>query len=167
MNGIAAKPGYVPCQYLAANSQGCSIHQVRPKICRDFQCGWLMGLVADEECRPDKLGLLVMNQHNDLGERNLKFVECRENAFLEHGFNLADNLLQRVPDAKYIVVTFFLGRFHMHYSPQWDYVLMGQKAHWRRVRGTPQEAIRMASLCVGGSIHIGAASFSEVSYVVS
>lgn len=48
---------YVACQHCDVGS-GCSIHEVRDQMCRDFECGWLMGEL-DEDDRPDKVGFLI------------------------------------------------------------------------------------------------------------
>ncbi len=34
-----AKPAGVPCRFLS--TQGCSIYDVRPQVCRKFACDWL------------------------------------------------------------------------------------------------------------------------------
>ncbi|HEX4144972.1 MAG TPA: hypothetical protein VHY91_15815 [Pirellulales bacterium] len=37
----------------------CTIYESRPKTCRTWSCGWLLGRVdGDERTRPDKLGLM-------------------------------------------------------------------------------------------------------------
>lgn len=36
-----AKPAGVPCRFLT--DKGCGIHEVRPQLCRKFQCDWLQG----------------------------------------------------------------------------------------------------------------------------
>ena len=37
---------------------GCKIYESRPKQCKDFQCGWSLGLVP-EEWKPNKVGFVV------------------------------------------------------------------------------------------------------------
>lgn len=48
-----------PCRFLG---KGCTIHdQPRPKVCTDFKCSWLRGLLGSSaaDWRPDKSGLLI------------------------------------------------------------------------------------------------------------
>lgn len=56
------KPAGVPCPKLVDDGQGgqkCSIYaKGRPRVCRDYKCGWLVGALDDDE-RPDKSGFLV------------------------------------------------------------------------------------------------------------
>lgn len=51
------KPAGTPCKKLTA--QGCSIHAVRPLICRTWFCAWRRVATMPEEARPDRSGLLV------------------------------------------------------------------------------------------------------------
>lgn len=51
------KPGETPCANLCA--AGCSIHPVRPTICRTWFCAWRRVAGMPEEARPDRSGLLV------------------------------------------------------------------------------------------------------------
>ena len=50
-------PMYEPCKHCDVGS-GCSIHKTRDEMCRNFQCGWLMGEMHDED-RPDRAGFLI------------------------------------------------------------------------------------------------------------
>jgi hypothetical protein len=54
------KPGGTPCPKLrpAAAEGSCSIHAMRPEICRAYRCLWLQGGL-DEEDRPDRLGAVL------------------------------------------------------------------------------------------------------------
>ncbi|WP_184059453.1 YkgJ family cysteine cluster protein [Sphingomonas aerophila] len=51
------KPAGVPCTHLSA--RGCSIHAVRPGICRTWFCVWRRVASMPDEARPDRSGLLV------------------------------------------------------------------------------------------------------------
>lgn len=51
------KPAGTPCAHLT--SQGCSIHAVRPDICRTWFCAWRRVADMPDEARPDRSGLLV------------------------------------------------------------------------------------------------------------
>lgn len=51
------KPAGVPCVHLSTD--GCSIHPVRPHICRTWYCGWRRVAAMPDEARPDRSGLLV------------------------------------------------------------------------------------------------------------
>lgn len=52
-----SKPADTPCAHLGA--RGCTIHAVRPRICRDWYCGWRRVAAMPEAARPDRSGLLV------------------------------------------------------------------------------------------------------------
>lgn len=51
------KPAGTPCPQLTGN--GCSIHDVRPHICRTWFCAWRRVAEMPEEARPDRSGLLA------------------------------------------------------------------------------------------------------------
>jgi hypothetical protein len=60
-------------------TEGCTIYNDRPQVCREFSCAWLSGL-GKEQDRPDKLG--VMWQPLDLpdGRPGIGVVEARPGA---------------------------------------------------------------------------------------
>jgi hypothetical protein len=51
------KPAGTHCAHLVAD--GCSIHAVRPHICRTWFCAWRRIADMPEEARPDRSGILV------------------------------------------------------------------------------------------------------------
>ncbi|MBT2186301.1 YkgJ family cysteine cluster protein [Sphingobium nicotianae] len=51
------KPAGAPCTHLTA--RGCSIHAVRPHVCRTWFCAWRRVAAMPEAARPDRSGLLV------------------------------------------------------------------------------------------------------------
>ncbi|WP_093663973.1 YkgJ family cysteine cluster protein [Sphingomonas gellani] len=51
------KAAGTPCRHLG--SGGCSIHAVRPQICRTWFCVWRRVGSLPDEARPDRSGLLV------------------------------------------------------------------------------------------------------------
>ncbi|MDE0947595.1 MAG: YkgJ family cysteine cluster protein [Sphingobium sp.] len=64
-----AKPAGTPCVHLG--SQGCSIHAVRPHICRTWFCAWRRIAGIPDAARPDQSGILV----------SLDFVRNPRNCF--------------------------------------------------------------------------------------
>jgi hypothetical protein len=52
------KPPGVPCKHILPEG-GCGIYETRPKACREYDCGWRIGIGKFEEERPDRLGLLL------------------------------------------------------------------------------------------------------------
>jgi hypothetical protein len=46
------KPQGVWCRHCAPGRGGCTIHETRPPVCRDFYCGWLIGANLGPEWRP-------------------------------------------------------------------------------------------------------------------
>jgi hypothetical protein len=63
------KPAGTPCTHLSAG--GCSIHAIRPHICRTWFCAWRRIANMPDEARPDRSGLLV----------SLNFVRQPRNCF--------------------------------------------------------------------------------------
>jgi len=53
-----------PCAHLCA--QGCAIHETRFPVCRAYHCGWRYLAGLSEDWRPDKSGVLVDFQADDL-----------------------------------------------------------------------------------------------------
>ncbi|MBW2396517.1 MAG: YkgJ family cysteine cluster protein [Deltaproteobacteria bacterium] len=51
------KLGGTPCPQLA-ETNGCSIHNTRPHICRAYRCLWLQGGLDDAD-RPDRLDAVI------------------------------------------------------------------------------------------------------------
>jgi hypothetical protein len=52
------KKGQTPCVHLSGGR--CGIYDKRFKICREFLCGYLLFPELDEDWRPDKSGILVL-----------------------------------------------------------------------------------------------------------
>jgi hypothetical protein len=46
-----------PCNQLLQLGHGCSIYNIRPKSCRDFECVWLQEKLP-LDARPDKTGIV-------------------------------------------------------------------------------------------------------------
>jgi hypothetical protein len=63
------KPAETPCAHLGP--RGCSIHAIRPTICRTWFCGWRRVADMPDEARPDRSGLLV----------SINFVRAPRNCF--------------------------------------------------------------------------------------
>jgi len=63
------KAAETPCVHLG--SRGCSIHAVRPRICRTWFCAWRRVASMPDQARPDRSGLLV----------SLNFVREPQNCF--------------------------------------------------------------------------------------
>ncbi len=53
-----------PCSHLCA--QGCAIHETRFPVCRAYHCGWRYLAGLPEDWRPDRSGVLVDFQSDDL-----------------------------------------------------------------------------------------------------
>ncbi len=64
-----SKPAGTPCANLCA--AGCSIHDVRPPICRTWFCAWRRVATMPDAARPDRSGLLV----------SVNFVQEPQNCF--------------------------------------------------------------------------------------
>lgn len=60
-----AKPAGPKCNHCA--QAGCSIYPDRPQVCRDFECQWLTDRKLPPHFRPDRIGVLFMEDY-ELGE---------------------------------------------------------------------------------------------------
>jgi len=52
---------------------GCTIYDTRPKLCRDFHCGWRQLPILDDGWRPDRSGVFVEIEVID-GETALSLI---------------------------------------------------------------------------------------------
>ncbi|MDP1027753.1 YkgJ family cysteine cluster protein [Sphingomonas sp. KR1UV-12] len=90
------KPAETPCRHIGQS--GCTIHAVRPHICRTWFCAWRRVAAMPEEARPDRSGLLV----------SISFVREPRNCFegiaitvriLPDSTAIADGMAARVLDS--------------------------------------------------------------------
>lgn len=89
------KPAETPCAMLGA--QGCSIHAVRPEICRTWFCAWRRVADLPEEARPDRSGLLVSLNFNREPRNCLEGVSINVR-MLAGSTAIADGMAARVLD---------------------------------------------------------------------
>jgi hypothetical protein len=54
-----SKPAGPLCGTCVAGA-GCAIYAVRPQVCRDFECEWLMSRELARQFRPDLIGAILM-----------------------------------------------------------------------------------------------------------
>lgn len=75
------KPGFERCPKLRRRRpEGCSIYGSRPNSCREWSCGWLLG-IGEASDRPDRLGLIIDIEFSDtLGCYMVKLFELRPGA---------------------------------------------------------------------------------------
>ena len=57
------KPFFAKCRY--ETGTGCSVYEARPQGCREYNCGWLQGMLADD-MRPDKSGFILSPERGGL-----------------------------------------------------------------------------------------------------
>jgi hypothetical protein len=87
------KPRGEKCPHQASGI-GCSIYVYRPRECREYRCGWLLGFGADED-RPDRSGVVASLVHKD-GELSLRVAISREDADREAVTRMLDQIGPRV-----------------------------------------------------------------------
>ena len=58
-------PG-MPCRHCVKDGGGCSAHEARPKVCREYYCGWRFFDYLDETWRPDQSGVLIEFHATDI-----------------------------------------------------------------------------------------------------
>ncbi len=94
------KESHVTCAHLTES--GCGIYGKRPPVCRHFLCGWLLSPELEEDWRPDRSGVLMMQvPQNELpepyrpaGHGVLMLITGGEAAITRPGF--ADHVFQLV-----------------------------------------------------------------------
>lgn len=59
------KPAGVMCEHCVEGA-GCSIYSNRPKLCAEFYCGWRMLPELDDGWRPDRSGILLVEETKDI-----------------------------------------------------------------------------------------------------
>ena len=71
------------CKHL--EKDGCGIYDVRPPVCREFECGWLASYkeTAPRQSRPDRAGFIVYPQNTKFGDSLVAFLleDKRPNKF--------------------------------------------------------------------------------------
>ena len=53
------KPPGVWCRHCAPGRGGCTIHESRPSVCRNYYCGWLMSASLGPEWQPSVCKMLI------------------------------------------------------------------------------------------------------------
>ena len=93
--GPVKKPAYVPCVHCKIGS-GCTIHESRPDVCRDFSCAYLLNI--DPEDRPPAevsfvpkyretfLGKLLIMYEGVAGSLESDYAIRMKMRYLERGF---------------------------------------------------------------------------------
>ena len=59
------KPAGVLCEHCVEGA-GCAIYSKRPKVCEDWYCGWRMFADLDDSWRPDRSGVLLVEETEDI-----------------------------------------------------------------------------------------------------
>jgi hypothetical protein len=57
------KPAGPACVHCASGG-GCAIYSTRPRLCRDFECQWLIDRALPPRLRPDRIGTILMEAHD-------------------------------------------------------------------------------------------------------
>ncbi len=72
------KPSSIPCPH--AGALGCRIHARRPHVCAEFACGWLRNALWPPHWRPDRCGILCMEETLPSGTSRATLVEIQPGA---------------------------------------------------------------------------------------
>ncbi|HWE45421.1 MAG TPA: hypothetical protein VG407_05280 [Caulobacteraceae bacterium] len=59
------KPANSVCEHCVEGS-GCAIYAERPKVCAEWYCGWRMFEDLDDAWRPDRSGVLIVEETDDI-----------------------------------------------------------------------------------------------------
>ncbi len=73
-----SKPSGTPCPY--AGALGCRIHARRPQVCAEFACGWLRNALWPPHWRPDRCGVLCLEETLPSGQSHATLVEIQPGA---------------------------------------------------------------------------------------
>jgi hypothetical protein len=72
------KPSGIPCPH--AGALGCRIHARRPRVCVEFACGWLRNALWPPHWRPDRCGILCLEDTAPSGTACATLVEIQPGA---------------------------------------------------------------------------------------
>ncbi len=61
------KPAGKWCEHCAPGRGGCTVHETRPNVCRNFYCSWMTSPGMGPEWRPNKCNMVMYLE----GERNV------------------------------------------------------------------------------------------------
>lgn len=78
--GVGQKPSGILCPH--AGALGCRIHARRPPICADFACGWLRNALWPPTWRPDRSGLLCLEEAISSDASTATVIEIQPGALL-------------------------------------------------------------------------------------
>jgi hypothetical protein len=53
------KPQGIWCTHCAPGRGGCTIHETRPSVCRDYFCGWLLSSMLGPEWKPSICKMMI------------------------------------------------------------------------------------------------------------
>jgi hypothetical protein len=62
---VFVKPANSLCEHCVEGT-GCAIYAERPKVCAEWYCGWRMFDELDESWRPDRSGILIVEEADDI-----------------------------------------------------------------------------------------------------
>ena len=84
-----SKQSSTSCEHCTAS--GCSIYLFRPQACRDFLCGWRSLPFLDARWQPDKCGLMIVPEEENVPpefqrRQGLNFTVFRNSEDLEQAF---------------------------------------------------------------------------------
>lgn len=79
--GVGHKPSGTPCPH--AGALGCRIHARRPRICADLACGWLRNALWPPTWRPDRSGLLCLEETLPSDASTVTVIEIQSGALLK------------------------------------------------------------------------------------
>jgi hypothetical protein len=90
---MGRKPSGIACPH--AGALGCRIHAKRPRICADFACAWLLDTSWPPSWRPDRSGLLCLDEAIPSGPYAATVLEIQPGALLKsEAADIVNHLLQ-------------------------------------------------------------------------
>lgn len=101
VDGHIKHPGK-PCFYLGDNN--CTVHEIRPQSCRDYQCGYIQGIVP-EWMKPSRAKVLVSVEKWGPNKeyKMLRVIECGKKLdvevlswFVQHSRNTGTGLIYQL-----------------------------------------------------------------------
>lgn len=105
-------PAGTPCPKEC--STGCSIHEIKPKTCKEYECAWL-GSGLDEAFRPDKIRVMISMYNTPLGNC-IVAQELDKDAFWK---DAAKSFVAAVAKREDAFVLIFSGKDRQILFPEW------------------------------------------------
>ena len=104
------KKDYTWCKHCEIGV-GCKIYELRPKVCKDFQCMWKAGKI-EEDLKPNKVGFYIVPEREESYRDKIFTIYCDT-----HKIN---NVLKKLKDINHIDKDGYVWSYVIRYNKNED-----------------------------------------------